>query len=130
MKDNSKTNKLTKLLFFIYVTAILWIIVFKFDVPFSRLGYMRSINLIPFNESLVINGKLDFGEIIMNVLIFIPLGIYSDILFRKWTNGKKIFLFFFISLIFEVLQFILGVGASDITDVINNTLGEIGRAHV
>ena len=125
MRDNSKTNKLTKVLFVIYLIAVFWIIVFKFNLPFSNLGYMRSINIIPFNESLVINGKLAFREIIMNVAIFIPLGIYSGILFKKWTIGKKIFLFFLISLICEIFQFILGVGASDITDIINNTLGGI-----
>ncbi|HEX9025071.1 MAG TPA: VanZ family protein, partial [Clostridium sp.] len=32
-------------------------------------------------------------------------------------------LFFLISLICEVLQYILNIGASDITDIINNTLG-------
>ncbi len=125
MKDDSKTNKLTKVLFVIYLIAVLWILVFKFNAPFSKLGYMRSINLIPFNESLIINGKLDFREIVMNVVIFMPLGIYSGILFRKWTTGKKIFLFFLISLICEIFQFILGVGASDITDILNNTLGGI-----
>ena len=83
---------------------------------------MRSINLIPFHESLIINGKLDFREIIMNAAIFIPLGIYSGILFKKWIIGKRIFLFFLISLTYEVSQFILGVGASDITDIINNML--------
>ena len=125
MKDDNKTNKLTKVLFAIYLIALLWIIVFKFNVAFLNLGYMRSINIIPFNESLIINGKLDFREIIMNIVIFIPLGIYSGILLRKWTIEKKIFLFFLISLVCEVLQFILGVGASDITDIFNNTLGGV-----
>ncbi|WIV13579.1 VanZ family protein [Proteiniborus sp. MB09-C3] len=125
MKDDSKIKKWSKVLFVIYLIALLWIIVFKFNAPFSKLGYMRSINLIPFNESLIINGKLDFREIIMNVAIFMPLGIYSGILLKKWTVGKKIFLFFLISLICEIFQFILGVGASDITDIINNTLGGI-----
>lgn len=125
MNDDSKTNKLTNALFVIYLIALFWIIVFKFSVPFSYLGYMRSINLIPFNESLIINGKLAFNEIIMNMVIFVPLGIYAGVLFKRWTIGKKLFLFFLISLICEALQFILGVGASDITDVISNTLGGI-----
>ncbi len=124
MKDDSKIKKWTKVLFVIYLIALFWIIVFKFNAPFSKLGYMRSINLIPFNESLIVNSKLDFREIIM-IVIFIPFGIYSGILFRKWTTGRKIFLFFLISFICEVFQFILGVGASDITDIINNTLGGI-----
>ena len=69
MKDDNKTNNLTKILFIIYMIALFWIIIFKFDIPFSNLGYMRSINLIPFSESLIINDKLDFREMIMNVVI-------------------------------------------------------------
>ena len=125
MKDNNKTNKLTNGLFIIYLIALFWIIIFKFNVPFSTMGNMRSVNLIPFSEPLILNGKPAFSEIIMNVMIFVPLGIYVGILFKRWSIGKNLLLFFFISLICEVFQFVLGVGASDITDIINNTLGGI-----
>lgn len=125
MRDNHKTNKLTNVLFIIYLIALFWIIVLKFNVPFSYMGNMRSINLIPFSEPLILNGKIDFGEIILNVLIFVPLGIYAGILFKRWIIGKKLFLFFLVSLICEGFQFILAVGAFDITDIINNTLGGI-----
>ncbi len=87
---------------------------------------MRSINLIPFSESLIINDKLNFREMIMNAVIFLPLGIYLEILFKKYSTGRKIFFVFLISFICEVSQFILGgVGASDITDIINNMIGGI-----
>lgn len=89
------------------------------------MGNIRSINLIPFSESLIINDKLDFREIIMNVVIFVPLGIYAGVLYKRWTIRRTLFLFFLISLICEVFQYILGVGASDITDIINNTFGGI-----
>ena len=125
MKEESKTNKLTKILFVIYLIALFWIIIFKFDIPFSNLGYMRSVNLIPFSESLIINGKLDFKEMVMNAVIFIPLGIYVEALFKKYTIGRKILFILFISFICEISQFILGVGASDITDIVNNVLGGI-----
>ncbi|MEN2256314.1 VanZ family protein (plasmid) [Paraclostridium benzoelyticum] len=36
---------------------------------------------------------------------------------------KKILPIFGVSLLFEITQFIFGLGASDITDLINNTLG-------
>jgi glycopeptide antibiotics resistance protein len=85
----------------------------------------RSINLIPFREPLILNGKIDFGEMIMNVVIFVPLGIYAGILFERWNIGKKLFLFFLISLIIEGFQFILAIGVFDVTDIINNTLGGI-----
>ena len=125
MKDNNKTSKLTLVLFIIYLIALFWILLFKLGVHFSYMGISRSVNLIPFSEPLILNGKIDFGEMIMNVIIFIPLGIYAGILFKKWIIGKKLFLFFLISLIIEVFQFILAVGVFDITDIINNTLGGI-----
>jgi glycopeptide antibiotics resistance protein len=58
-------------------------------------------------------------------VIFVPLGIYAGILFNRWIFGKKLFLFFIISFIIEVLQLIFGIGDFDITDLINNTFGAV-----
>jgi hypothetical protein len=44
----------------------------------------RSVNLIPFSEPLILNGKMDVGEIILNVVILVLLGIYAGILFERW----------------------------------------------
>lgn len=121
----SRTNQLTQVLFTIYLIALVWILIFKLGVHFSYMENERSINLIPYGEPLFLNGKLDLGEMIMNVVIFVPLGIYAGILFQKYMLGKKLFLFSLISLIIEVLQYIFGIGAFDITDIINNTLGGI-----
>ena len=85
----------------------------------------RSVNLIPFSEPLMRNGKIDFGEMVLNVVIFLPLGLYAGILFRRWTFGNKLFFFFLISFLIESLQFILRVGAFDVSDIITNMLGGI-----
>jgi glycopeptide antibiotics resistance protein len=123
-KDNNVTNRLTTVLFIIYLIALYWILLFKLGVRFS---YMKSrrIRLIPFSEVFSSSGKIDVGEIVLNILIFVPLGIYGGILCRRWPFKKKLFFFFLISLTVEVLQFILAVGAFDITDIITNTLGGI-----
>ena len=121
---NNSTSKLTIVLFVIYLIALFWILLFKLGVRFSYMEN-RKVNLIPFNDPLILNGKIDLGEIIMNVVIFAPLGIYAGILFKRWISGKNLFFFFLISLIIEALQFILRVGAFDITDAITNTLGGI-----
>lgn len=76
--------------------------------------------MIPFSD-----GKIDVGEIILNVVICVPLGIYTGVLFKRRTFATKLLFFFLISSMFEVLQFILRVGAFDITDIITNTLGGI-----
>lgn len=121
-KANSATNRLTTLLFIIYVIVLCWILLLKLGVRFSYMA-KRQVNLIPFNQLSSSHDKIDVGEIILNILIFVPLGIYTGILFQKWRFGKKLSLVFFISLLVEGLQFILAVGAFDSTDVITNTFG-------
>ena len=79
MKEINKQDKLTYVLFVVYLIGLIWILLFKLGVHFSYMGNSRSINLIPFSEPLMLNGKIDFGEIIMNVLIFVPIGIYAGI---------------------------------------------------
>jgi glycopeptide antibiotics resistance protein len=85
----------------------------------------RSINVVPFSTPVILNGKADAGEIILNVLIFIPLGIYAGLLFDSWNFGRKLLFFFLVSLIIETFQFAFAVGAFDSTDIITNTFGGI-----
>ena len=122
--DHNVTNKLTKALFIIYLLALFWILLLKLGVRFSYME-SRSVNLIPFSEPLILNGKVDVGEIILNVVVFIPLGIYTGVLFKRWSFGSKILFFALISLLFEGLQYVLRIGAFDITDIITNTSGGI-----
>lgn len=123
-KDNPFANKLTYLLLTIYLAALFWIIVLKLNISFSYKG-TQNVNLIPFREPLLYNGKFDYNEIFLNILIFVPLGLYVEILFKKLSLARKIFSFFMVSFICEILQYILRIGAFDITDIINNTFGGI-----
>jgi len=123
MRDRHYINQLTIALFVIYLGALIWILLFKMGVHFSYMRTGRSINFIPFSQPVILNGKNDVGESIMNVLIFVPLGMYAGILFQRWQLGKKILLFFFVSFMVESCQYITGLGAADITDIITNTLG-------
>lgn len=113
------TNRLTTVLFIIYLIAICWILLFKLGVHFSYMG-KRSVNLIPFREPLILT-----SENILNVVIFVPLGVYAGILFERWRVGKKLIFCFLLSLFVEGLQYILRIGAFDVTDIITNTLGGI-----
>lgn len=119
---NNGANRLTIALVIIYFIALCWILLFKLGVQFSYMEN-RSVNLIPFREPLFLNGKMAAGETIMNIVIFVPLGIYAGLLFERLTFGKKLFFTFLISLAVEGLQYILAIGAFDVTDIINNTLG-------
>ncbi|WP_422656870.1 VanZ family protein [Paenibacillus sp. EC2-1] len=120
-----KQKKFTLVLLCIYLIVLTWIILLKMEFDFSLLGQMnlRSINLIPFAGSVIVNGQVDTSEIILNVVAFVPFGIYLSMLQEEWSFGRKLIPIFCVSFGFEILQFIFGIGASDITDLIGNTLG-------
>lgn len=121
--ENKKQRNLTMILFIIYFCILIWILLFKMSFSFDELYPNRSINLIPFLGSIIVNGRLYINEIINNILVFVPVGIYTCILKQEWSTPKKVSIAFFISLTVEVLQFILAIGATDITDLIGNTIG-------
>ncbi|AQU10380.1 glycopeptide resistance protein VanZ1 [Clostridioides difficile] len=123
----SRKHNITKGLFIVYIIILTWIILFKLQFDISSLETMnlRSINLIPFAGSLIINNRVDISEIILNVAIFVPFGIYVCMLKEEWSFIKKVIPIFITSLVFETLQYIFALGASDITDLIGNTLGGI-----
>ncbi|MDN9637804.1 glycopeptide resistance protein VanZ1 [Clostridioides difficile] len=123
----SRKHNITKGLFIVYIIILTWIILFKLQFDISSLETMnlRSINLVPFAGSLIINNRVDISEIILNVAIFVPFGIYVCMLKEEWSFIKKVIPIFITSLAFETLQYIFALGASDITDLIGNTLGGI-----
>lgn len=122
-------KKIINYLFFLgvifYVCFIIWNILFKYCTPLelfsSNREYYRSLNLIPFND--VINGKFNKLDIIGNMILFIPLGIYISMLHIDSKIYKNLFKILCISLIFELIQYLFGLGASDTTDVITNVIG-------
>lgn len=116
-------NRITKALFIIYLIILFWILLFKLGVQFSYMKERR-VSLMPFND-LFTNGIIDIAETVLNIVVFVPLGIYAGVLFKKWIFVNKLFFIFLISLMFEGLQFILKIGAFDSTDIITNTLGGI-----
>lgn len=118
-----KEQKITFVLLVIYLIILTWIILLKTQFSFSALGHYRSVNLIPFAGSVVINGKVDLDEILNNFIVFIPVGLYLGMLMPKSSPLRKIAPIFGLSLLYEVIQFIFAIGASDITDLIMNTLG-------
>ncbi len=120
-----KEQQLTKILFVIYLVILTWIILFKMQVSIGDLPHIRNINLIPYGQSVIVNGRIDFGEIIYNAVAFIPVGVYTAILGRGWSFWKKILPAVGISLLYEIFQYAFAIGATDITDLINNTLGGI-----
>ena len=122
-----KSKKLTQILFVVYFIVLSWIILFKMELDISLLCKMnlRSVNLIPFAGSLLVNGRVDVSEIILNIVAFIPFGVYISMLNRRQDILIKALPIAGVSLLYEIIQYVFRIGASDITDLLGNTLGGI-----
>lgn len=121
MKKNQA--KLTFGLFIVYILVLIWIILYKMQFSFHTLPHFRGLNLIPFAGSVIKNNQLDYNEIILNIIVFIPFGLYLNMIKLNWSFWKKIISIAGVSLLFELLQFLFAIGGTDITDLISNTLG-------
>ncbi len=64
-------------------------------------------------------------EIIMNVLVFFPVGFLLGFGFRCMTWRKALMIGGGISVMIEVLQFLLKKGFAETDDVIHNVLGSM-----
>ncbi|KAM9864845.1 hypothetical protein ACIFOC_02592 [Leucobacter aridicollis] len=104
-----------------YLTLLTWAIVWKLRLP--HVGESLSpVKWVPFAATAVF-GPSAPAEVAANFLVFVPLGLLLGVLWprRAWWSGTL--LIAAISTTYEVLQFVLAVGAADITDVIANTAG-------
>ena len=119
-----KRKVLAHIGFVLYIVLLVWLIIFKLEPrfwTFPKTG--RSLNLIPFGASMMQNGGISFSEIAYNALFFVPFGIYLLTLRITKKAWHGILIGLTVSIAFEAVQFVFKIGASDITDVIMNTLG-------
>ncbi|ERI06571.1 VanZ family protein [Atopobium sp. oral taxon 810] len=119
--SNSKQGKGIIAVFIFYLVLLVWVVLLKTQFSLADLSTTRHINLIPFYYEEETSGHL--REVIDNVLIFIPFGIYMRVAFRQLPIGTSILIIALTSFVFETLQFVLSIGASDVTDIISNTMG-------
>jgi len=92
-------------LFAVYLLALVWLILFKLQFSIAVMDEGRVVNLIPLPGSFDDNGVIRFSEIRVNILAFIPLGIYICMLKSKWTFAKKVLATVVLTLVFEITQF-------------------------
>lgn len=124
-KAKAASQKLPLELFIVYLFVLVWIILFKMAVSWEGIPQLQGVNFIPYGASVIVNNQLQISEIIFNILIFIPFGLYLSILKPYEAFWKKTLFIMGFSLLLEILQYLFAIGASDITDLINNTLGGI-----
>ena len=128
--------------FVIYVLILLEIIfisritVSAYAPDMSVIEYIKSnANFIPFKSitnyiSAIITGSMSFiipfSNLLGNLLLFLPMGIYLPLLFNKNRDIKRISVVMLILLLsIEVIQLVTRFGAFDVDDIILNFSGFI-----
>lgn len=133
-KEIKRLNILSIILFCIYILLLIWIVLFKCNIYLSITnGYFEfktltlkerfDYYLIPFidyinNDSTQTFIKLKDG--ILNVIVFIPLGLYLSFFIKKNKFIKVIIYTFLISLLFEIIQLFSLLGSFQTEDLILN----------
>lgn len=120
---SQRERKFSYIVFVFYLLLLCWLVLFKFATSMEAIPHIRGINLIPFHYDM--ENSVHLKEVIYNIIVFIPCGVYLSAFLSKKSIGLGILITFILSMVLEVLQWIFAIGASDITDVIGNTLGGV-----
>ena len=108
----------------IYLVLLGWLILWKFDVPYvgAAARFPRPIKLIPFAASAGAGASSPW-EVLANIALFVPFGLYLGLLAPAWRWWKAASVFAAASLALEITQHLISTGSFDITDVITNAAG-------
>ena len=134
-KEIKRLNILSIILFCIYILLLIWIVLLKCNIYLSITnGYFEfktltlkerfDYYLIPFIDYINNDSTqtfIKFKDGILNVIVFIPLGLYLSFFIKNNKFIKVIFYTFLISLLFEIIQLFSLLGSFQTEDLILNT---------
>ena len=107
--------------FLAYSVLLVWLAVWKLALPYVGSGE-RVLKLVPFIESGAY-GPSAPSEVLGNLLVFVPLGLYLGLLSPTWSWRRVAAATAATSVAIEVAQYVLAVGRCDVTDMLVNTAG-------
>lgn len=138
IRSEKLLNLLSKIVFFIYVCLIIWVVMFKcnlIDSIYKAYTFVSEQTLLERFTRFIIPFK-DYTEDffsnqihilikddILNVLIFIPLGLYLAFFIKNKKLIKTLLITFITSLFFELFQLFSLIGSFATKDFITNLLG-------
>jgi glycopeptide antibiotics resistance protein len=114
------------MIFVVYLILLTWIVLWKLAVPsIGAAAFLpHPIKWVPFVASGDA-GASNPLEVIANVVLFIPFGVYLRLLAPTWQSWKLVGIVVGTSLIFETTQQVLSIGSFDVSDIISNTTGGV-----
>lgn len=140
-KENIK--KCIIFLFILYCLALVYVLFLHnshrvrlntFGINIFSREHIEMCNIVPFKTiseyfqrmtEHTINTDIVVTNLLVNLILFLPMGMAIPVLCEKKINKFWKFLLFIIFLTFliEIIQFITLMGSTDIDDIILNTIG-------
>jgi len=123
-KGKGIIRQLSYLALFSSIFLIIFATILFMPITFTPEQYV--LNIKPFQWLREINSIKQFTvEIIPNIMLFIPLGIFIPVVFEKVRKlYKTTLIVFFVTVSVEFFQYFIG-RSSDVDDIIANLLGGI-----
>ena len=117
VRFHSRKNTVLYTLLAVYLAG-LWAVVGLPNVRYLR--FEPNFNFLPFAGM-----SADLRGTILNVVLFVPLGVFLSLLWKRFRNCGSCVLFgFALSLTIEVLQ-MFTFRATDVNDLMTNTVGTL-----
>lgn len=140
LKSERTLRILSIIVFIIYFGIMVWIISLKCNDQFIMMNSYEFLKDRELFERISIyiyglhpeavnpyqgNAKGFMLDEFLNILIFLPLGIYLGFFLKKENIFKVLGISFLVSFCFEFIQWISLIGCFGINDLITNTLGAL-----
>ncbi len=131
-----RSHSIKRVFFYLFVVLYFLLLakalLFKYVSPLALLSgertITRALNLVPFktiNDYFAANANVWIASmnVFGNILLFIPLGIYVQAFKKNKAILPSVAIVCVVSICVELTQYVLGIGAADIDDVILNAIG-------
>ena len=123
-QSGARRRVLLTLAFVGYLLLLAWVVLWKLEVPWigEAATLLRPLKLVPFVSSGDAGASAP-AEVVINLVIFVPYGLFVGALAPTWAWWKAAGIFFGTSLVLESTQHLISTGSFDTTDLIVNTAG-------
>lgn len=125
-KKLSNYDLFIRTMMYVYISFVLYFTLMPFicSIPFMFNHPFEMMNMNLFDDLL--NHRGDYiRQIVLNIVMLIPFGIIFPMIDKKNNFVKTIKWSFITSLVVEMLQTLISVRSSDITDLITNVFGAV-----
>ncbi len=111
-----------------YFIILIWIISFKCNKESMIFECLYTFKNKSIGERFSVVGKPSFNvsfDFLLNILLFLPLGMFLPLLSKKESIGLQIFIASILTTVIEFVQLLTCIGMWAFTDIIANILGFI-----